>query len=124
MRTPRPFRRHRRRLPVRFASKGTGWRSSVTTNLSAGGLFVVSAGQSRPGRVVELELRLPGETPLRLTGEVVWQRVVPPHLHRISPGGFGVRLSNAPEAYFRYCLGLETGGHAAGPVAVAEAQAL
>ena len=107
MRSPRPFKRHRRRLPVRFASKGTGWRAAVTGDVSAGGLFVVSAGASRPAGVVDLEVRLPGRAPMRLSGEVVWQRRVPPHLQRLSPGGFGLRLNSAPEDWFRYCLDLE-----------------
>ena len=68
----------------------------MVLNLSGTGLFVQTNASAQPGDPVELTLG--GSIPV--TGEVVWRRQVAPMLRSVAEGGVGVRIRNAPEAYY------------------------
>jgi len=48
-----------------------------------------------------MHLLLPGGGKLRLRGIVVRSHRIPQQLRGVVPSGFGVRLKEAPEEYFR-----------------------
>ena len=85
----------------------------MVLNLSRGGLFVQTSAGPPPGSDVTVDLDVAGASDaVPIGGRVVWRRVVAPHLRTISQGGVGVRIENAPEAYYSFLS--ETAGE--GPV--------
>jgi hypothetical protein len=70
--------------------------AGVVLNLSGTGLFVQTSASAQPGDAIKLTLG--GEIPV--TAEVVWRRKVAPMLRSVAVGGVGVRIRNAPEAYY------------------------
>ena len=88
--------RYRRRVPCRM-HVGERSYAGVVLNLSGTGLFVQTSASARPGDSIELTLG--GSIPV--TGDVVWRRKVAPMLRSVAEGGVGVRIRNAPEAYYR-----------------------
>lgn len=71
--------------------------SGVVINFSGSGLFVQTAASARPGDAIEVKIG--GAIPL--VGEVVWRRKVAPMLRSVASGGVGIRIQNAPEAYYK-----------------------
>ena len=77
--------------------------SGLVIDVSPGGLFIQTSAKARPGDLLDLKLSLPGETQkLPLQVEVVRKVVVPPRLLTVAHGGVGVRILNAPEAYYSF----------------------
>jgi hypothetical protein len=94
--------RKKRRMPcdVRFEGRR---HSGLVLDLSPSGLFIQTGAKAGPGAPLDLDLSVPGEAQkLRLQAEVVRQRVVPARLRTVAQGGVGVRILNAPEAYYRF----------------------
>ena len=54
----------------------------------------------KPGQRLDIELSVCGET-LRMHVEVARGKQVPPQLLTVAHGGVGVRVLNAPEAFFQ-----------------------
>lgn len=48
-----------------------------------------------------------GDITILLEGVVVRGKKVPPRLRRMIKSGFAVKLQNAPESWYSYCLDLE-----------------
>ncbi len=98
--------RIRKRVPCTLRSGGRE-HTGMVLNLSRGGLFVQTSANARPGDDVSLELNVaPGGAGIPVGARVVWRRVVAPQLRSVSHGGFGVRIENAPEDYFRFLTGM------------------
>jgi uncharacterized protein (TIGR02266 family) len=114
--------RFRKRVPCTLRSSSRA-HSGMVLNLSRGGLFVQTSAHVPPGKHVSVELNIPGaESRIPVGARVVWRRIVAPQLRTVSHGGFGVRIQNAPEEYFRFLSGVVTGAPpAAQPTAPAAA---
>ncbi len=98
----RVSKRAKRRLACRLVA-GRQRFSGVIIDLSASGIFVQTSAKPRPGDPVTLELSIPGHRdPLRLEAQVVRLKLVPPRLVAVAQGGLGLRITNAPEAYFSF----------------------
>jgi hypothetical protein len=108
MEDKRKLPRFRRRLGIRYQAESGARRLAFSGDVCAGGVFLNSSQVERPGRNLALDVDLPGEGLVRLSGEVVWARRVPPPLVTIQRGGFGVRITEAPEAWRRFFRTLET----------------
>lgn len=94
--------RVRKRLPCHIHVTGRR-HTGMVLNLSPRGLFVQTSAPADPGDAVDLDLRLPlFPDPVPVRARVVWKRVVPQHLRNVAEGGFGVRIENVPEGYYRY----------------------
>ena len=102
----RPFPRFKRRLTVRYALSGRDWRPGFTRNLSASGLFVEARHLEPPGTKVEMEIDVPRKGTVHLMGEVIWGRSVGRGMERVALGGFGVRVVQADEGWYQFCLAL------------------
>ena len=69
-----------RRQHVRVPGPFDGWRISVLTtpvqiyDLSPGGCFVNSLNEQKPGIRVVLEIELPGEGRIKVTGETLYAK--------------------------------------------------
>ena len=108
MTSPRPQAepRFRKRLPCRF-DPGTSASSALVLNVSRGGLFVQTSAQVRPGDRVRIELSPEARTrSIPIGAQVVWKRIVAPHLRSVASCGVGVRIQDAPVAYYEFVLGL------------------
>jgi hypothetical protein len=72
-------------------------------DVSPGGLYIQSSAKIKPGDQFEIQMTIPGvEGRHRLQVEVVRKVVVPALLLKIARGGVGVRIINAPEAYYQF----------------------
>ena len=77
--------------------------SGLVIDVSPGGLFIQTSAKAQPGDRLDLKLSLPGETQkIPLQVEVVRKVVVPARLLAVAHGGVGVRILNAPEAYYNF----------------------
>ncbi len=107
------FARHRLPVPARRFStrkrrryliewqKGDSLCTGFTNDVSPTGIFIRSMYIPKIGRTLTMQLLLPGGGKLRLRGTVVRSQRVPQNLRGVVPSGFGVRLNEAPEEYFR-----------------------
>ncbi|MEZ4599465.1 MAG: PilZ domain-containing protein [Syntrophotaleaceae bacterium] len=103
--------RRNRRLQLRYGPDEPH-RIGFTCDLSSRGFFIQTALVVRPGTLLEIEIVLPEEIPVRLRGRVQWAKKVPPNLlSKVRKGGMGIRIIDfvsGQEAYLRYCEELET----------------
>ncbi len=99
--------RFRKRVPCTLRASGRS-HAGMVLNLSRGGLFVQTSAHFSPGQDVSVELNVPPDR-IPVGARVVWRRVVAPQLRAVSHGGFGVRIENAPEDYFKFLSGVVKG---------------
>ncbi|MHB8763816.1 MAG: PilZ domain-containing protein [Deferrisomatales bacterium] len=93
-------RRKRVRIRVHLEPGGV---TSMTGDVSPGGVFLYSARVHRPGSSVRLLLHLPDGREGEAEGVVAWARRVPPEFLSHVRGGMGVQftwLSPELSAYF------------------------
>ncbi len=94
-------RRFRKRLPCQLMTSSHAHMGMVL-NVSRGGLFVQTSVSTRPGDRIRLQLNPGAPEQMEIGAEVRWKRVVAPQLRAISPGGVGLCIRNAPEAYYAF----------------------
>jgi hypothetical protein len=80
--------------------------TGFTHDISPTGIFIRSAYIPDNGESVVVSLLVRSGEKLRLRGTVVRSIHVPSNLRRFVPGGFCVRLDEAPEEYFQLLAGL------------------
>ena len=102
----RIFERKRRQMPCTLMLDGRH-HGGLILDVSPGGLFIQTSAKVKPGDQLEIQMTTPGfEGRLRLQVEVVRKVIVPARLLKIAHGGVGVRIINAPEAYYQFMDGL------------------
>jgi len=115
--------RFRKRVPCTLRCSGRA-HSGMVLNLSRGGLFVQTSAHVAPGKDVSVELNVSSAgRRIPVGARVVWRRIVAPQLRTVSHAGFGVRIENAPEDYFRFLSGVVAGGPSAAQPAAPPAAA-
>lgn len=67
---------------------------AYSVNLSRGGLFLETEEQLPLGSEIDLQLNVPGSTPLEVTGKVTWHR---PEADADGPAGMGVQFQEISE---------------------------
>ncbi|MFZ5439946.1 MAG: PilZ domain-containing protein [Myxococcota bacterium] len=85
-------RRHRYRLPVRFAISGGPERIGFTKDISTSGAFVLVQNPPPVGTQLTLKLSVHGGLSYELTGVVTRGVLLPPEFRSLYPSGFGVRF--------------------------------
>jgi PilZ domain len=80
--------------------------TGFTEDISPTGIFVRSAFIPRVGAVLAMQLLLPDGGKLKVRGRVVRSHRVPQQMRSVYPSGFAIRLSEAPEEYFRLLASL------------------
>jgi len=94
--------RAKRRLVCRIAV-GNRRYSGVILDVSATGLFVQTHAKPPAQARLTVEISVPDQrAPVRVEAVVARLRVVPPQLLHVAQGGIGLRIANAPEAYFAF----------------------
>jgi hypothetical protein len=98
----RIFERKRRQMPCTLTLDGRN-HGGLILDVSPGGLYIQSSAKIKPGDQLELQMTIPGiDGRHRLQVEVVRKIVVPVRLLKVARGGVGVRIINAPEAYYQF----------------------
>ncbi|HEX9302979.1 MAG TPA: PilZ domain-containing protein [Thermoanaerobaculia bacterium] len=92
--------RKRRRYLIEWQSDDS-LCTGFTHDISPTGIFVRSTYIEKIGAILTMQLLLPEGGKLRIRGIVVRSHRIPQHLRGVVPSGFGVRLKEAPEEYFR-----------------------
>lgn len=93
--------RTRHRLRVRVEP---GTISTVTGDLSPGGVFVYSHRMLQPGTRVRFEIELPGGV-AEAEGVVRWAKRVPPHLSGVARGGMGIEFTRVSDELHAHLAG-------------------
>ena len=98
----RIFERKRRQMPCTLTLDGRN-HGGLILDVSPGGLYIQSSAKIKPGDQIEIQMTIPGiEGRHQLQVEVVRKVVVPARLLKVARGGVGVRIINAPEAYYHF----------------------
>ena len=98
----RIFERKRRQMPCTLMLDGRH-HGGLILDVSPGGLYIQSSAKIKPGDQLEIQMTIPDfEGRLQLQVEVVRKVIVPARLLKIAHGGVGVRIINAPEAYYQF----------------------
>jgi len=98
----RIFERKRRQMPCTLTLDGRN-HGGLILDVSPGGLYIQSSAKIKPGDQIEIQMTIPGiEGRHQLQVEVVRKVVVPMRLLKVARGGVGVRIINAPEAYYQF----------------------
>ena len=98
----RIFERKRRQMPCTLTLDGRN-HGGLILDISPGGLYIQSSAKIKPGDQIEIQMTIPGiEGRHQLQVEVVRKVVVPARLLKVARGGVGVRIINAPEAYYQF----------------------
>jgi hypothetical protein len=96
----RAARRTKRRMACRLIV-GRQRFSGVVLDVSSTGIFVQTTAKPSPRDPVTVELSVPGHRePIRLETDVARLFMVPAQLITVAQGGVGLRIRNAPEAFF------------------------
>jgi hypothetical protein len=98
----RVFERKRRQMPCTLTLDGRH-HGGLILDVSPGGFFIQSSAKIKPGDQIELQTTIPGvEGRVQIQVEVVRKVIVPARLLKVARGGVGVRIINAPEAFYQF----------------------
>lgn len=75
------------------ATSESNFYTGISGDIDEGGLFIATHQNHQPGTLIDLTLSLPGQTPLRLAGEVRWIREYNEFTADLEPG-LGVGFFN------------------------------
>jgi hypothetical protein len=96
----RVAKRIRRRMACELKAEGRQQRA-IVLDLSRTGLFVQTSARLAPGAQVELWLQFEDQRePILLRAAVARQKAVPSNLTSVAQGGVGLRIVDAPRAYY------------------------
>ena len=103
-------KRHRWRRACEIISEGRSQRA-IVLDLSATGVFVQTGTRLPPGAQVEIRMLLAdrGE-PIRLRARVARNKQVPPQLTSVAHGGVGLKILDAPAAFYTAIAALDATG--------------
>jgi hypothetical protein len=104
----RKFQREKHRVGCEFRIKGA-MHAGIVSDLSARGVFVLCSYSPDQGTPIDLILREPGHGEIHLKGRVARLRRSHRSAAVVLPGGFGVELDSAPEAFFALLVSLGLG---------------
>ncbi len=106
----RSRKRYSKRLPVSFG-KDRPDKIGFTDDLSVDSVFIKSSVVYPPGTALFLQITLPDNQVVDLTGRVMWAKQVPAGMIRVvKKAGMGIRLTGISDAYGRYIASLQTAG--------------
>lgn len=88
-------KRFTKRLEVTFSSRGSKY-TGISSDLSAGGLFIRTQNGLAPGNIIDIEIYLPEEKVCRLKG-IVRRTVKSPHF--LVKNGMGIELMERDSNY-------------------------
>ena len=112
-------KRHKWRLACEVVCDGRSQRA-IVIDLSQTGVFVQTGTRLPPGAEVAVRLLLTDATePILIRAKVARNKQVPPQLTSVARGGVGLRILDAPDAYYETISSLEGGDSRRQPSAAA-----
>jgi Tfp pilus assembly protein PilZ len=100
-------KRHRWRLACEIVSDGRSQRA-IVLDMSQTGVFVQTGTRLPPGADVEVRVLLTDAAePISLRAKVARNKQVPPQLTSVARGGVGLKIIDAPAAYYATITALE-----------------
>ena len=100
-------KRHRWRLACEIVSDGRSQRA-IVLDMSQTGVFVQTGTRLPPGADVEVRVLLTDAAePISLRAKVARNKQVPPQLTSVARGGVGLKIIDAPAAYYATIAALE-----------------
>jgi len=88
----RSLKRIRRRISLRFGVDAPV-RMAFTEDVTDRGMFIKSTNLYPPGTRVVIELIMPDESRVRISGSIRWTKKVPPNMiHLVRKAGMGVKI--------------------------------
>lgn len=88
--------------------------NAFSNDIGPAALGLATGKREKSGERVLVEVSFPDEEPIRLEGVITWAKWVPPKLGGMNRGSIGVKITRAPEAWYRYFeehdLGKAAGG--------------
>ena len=103
----RSAKRHRWRIACEIVSEGRSQRA-IMLDLSESGVFVQTGTRLPPGAEVELRVLLTdGGESIVLRAKVARNKQVPPQLTSVARGGVGLKILDAPAAFYERLAALE-----------------
>lgn len=105
----RAIARYNQRLAVRYTVPGRDRspHKAFSRDVGAMGLFIVANHLEKSGQALNLEVDIPDQGIVKMTGTVVWTKWVPPALRAVDYPGFAVKINSAPESWFAYFMAVE-----------------
>jgi hypothetical protein len=111
MAAPEDKRLHPRlpkRVKLRYRVGDEKWRSAFTQDVSTFGLYIHTMTIPTTSAIeIEIADENHNNEIIKLEGQVVRGKKVPPRLRRMFKSGFAVKLVNVPNEWYRYCLDIE-----------------
>jgi hypothetical protein len=105
-------KRHHKRLRIRYGVDAPTWTGFIE-DISGKGFFIKTAIVQHPNTHLKIELAVSENEIIRLEGEVMWAKKVPPRMLRRIKGGMGIRISrflSGEETYRNMCETLKERG--------------
>lgn len=106
----RALQRVRKRLPLRFGN-AEPVRLAFTEDISRRGLFIKTVNLYPPGTKIVVDVQLPGEKLVRISGSIRWTKKVPANMiHKVNKCGMGVKIHeflSGEEAFMDYMQGYQ-----------------
>ncbi len=97
----RAAKRHRWRLACEVVCEGRSQRA-IVLDMSETGIFVQTGTRLPPGAEVEVRVLLTdGAEPMSLRAKVARNKKVPSQLTSVARGGVGLKILDAPAAYYQ-----------------------
>jgi Tfp pilus assembly protein PilZ len=92
---------------VKFG-KTTPDHIGFTGDISPTGIFIKSNYVFQPGTNIAIDLTLPNDKLLRLSGHVKWAKRIPPSLMRfVKKSGMGILLDHIPDEFYKFLQSLK-----------------
>jgi len=101
-------------IPVNYCQEGTDKTSlkAYSKDIAALGLHLLSNRPQKTGDKLKIEVEMPNHEKAVLQAVVCWTHWVPQNLRSVEMPGFGVKITNAPEAWFSYFMNKPQPAHA------------
>ncbi len=98
----KPMPRIESHFPIRYwIGDAADPRQGKAANVSPTGLFVATDNREPAGVPVTIDVAFPGPEVVRLRGVIAWARHQPRQFQWVSENGFGVKIEEAPEEWFK-----------------------
>jgi hypothetical protein len=96
----RKDRRERRRVLVRFGTRGTD-KTAFTRNISESGLFLQTNSVMMPGSTIQVKVQFP-EREFHMWAKVRWAKRAPGQLIGIVAAGMGIKFVEPSPEWLEY----------------------
>lgn len=101
-------------MPLAYCVEGLdkNMLKAYSRDVGALGLFILSNRPQKAGDMIKIQVEMPDHRKALLRAVVRWTKWVPQNLRAADMPGFGVRITDAPEAWYTYFMNEPHPSHA------------